>query len=204
VGHKFWSWAYEKYADDLRQEACLCALLYDDDPEYLKKCNRHIRKLLRGFGYREAYRDYDRNISIVDWNTQFWTIGRVKAIEYLNRLYLDGFDYHQVCNVFNIKSIRRRIDVRDLMRECFAGAQVKNPMFVTPHAIQRLRERVVELPRQQAIDYILNQLQAYELTDVSRYCDGYTVKTKDFEAVIVEDSALEWASVVTILPGRKN
>ena len=39
VAHKYWKWAYKRFSDDLRQEAELCALLYNNDKDYLKRCN---------------------------------------------------------------------------------------------------------------------------------------------------------------------
>lgn len=50
------SWAYEKRKPDMQQEAWLCAIQcqYLSYQDYAREATRRIRKLLKGFGFREA------------------------------------------------------------------------------------------------------------------------------------------------------
>jgi len=122
IAWRNWWWAYDKFKDDLEQEAQLCSLLYEKDNErkYRNKCYKHIRRLLAGFGYHEAYGKFEKDIQVETMNQKTWDEQELAALNTIAEMYRRGFDYIKICKFFGQNNMQTWVEVRGLLRKCFS------------------------------------------------------------------------------------
>lgn len=121
VGHRYCSWAYDRWKQDIQSEAYLCAIQcqYLSYNEYPKEARRRIRKLLRDLGYHETNWEIYWSPRRLDMLESETCLSIEKLLE-LKRLYYEGKDYSFICRKYHINTTMQRIEVRRLLRKCFS------------------------------------------------------------------------------------